>query len=82
MPVEKRNPTVDKVTNVIADSLGIELEEVTPDASIVDDLGADSLDIVELCMALEESFNIEIPDDDMERATTPAKIAVMVDKLS
>ena len=59
----------DKVKGIIVEQLGVDEEEVTPDASFVDDLGADSLDTVELVMALEEEFNIEIPDEDAEKIT-------------
>ncbi len=59
----------EKVTTIIADQLGVETEEVTPQASFTDDLGADSLDIVELVMAFEEDFNLEIPDEDAEQIT-------------
>ena len=58
---------LDKVKKVIADQLGLDAEEITMDSSFVDDLGADSLDIVELIMALEEDFDIEIPDEDAEK---------------
>ena len=57
----------EKVKKIIADQLGVELDEVTPKASFTDDLGADSLDIVELVMAFEESFDVEIPDEDAEK---------------
>ena len=57
----------DKVKSIIAEQLGVKPEEVTPEASFVDDLGADSLDTVELVMALEEEFGIEIPDEDAEK---------------
>jgi acyl carrier protein len=60
----------EKVKSIIAEQLGIKLEEVTPTASFIDDLGADSLDTVELVMALEEEFGIEIPDEDAEKMTT------------
>ncbi len=60
----------EKVKSIIAEQLGVKLEEVTEDASFIDDLGADSLDTVELIMALEEEFNIEIPDEDAEKMTT------------
>ena len=60
----------DKVKSIIAEQLGVKPEEVTPEASFVDDLGADSLDTVELVMALEEEFGIEIPDEDAEKITT------------
>lgn len=61
---------VDKVKSIIAEQLGVKPEEVTPAASFIDDLGADSLDTVELVMALEEEFGIEIPDEDAEKMTT------------
>jgi acyl carrier protein len=57
----------DKVKSIIVEQLGVDEEEVTPDASFVDDLGADSLDTVELVMALEEEFGIEVPDEQAEK---------------
>jgi acyl carrier protein len=60
----------DRVKKIIAEQLGVEGEEVTPEAKFVEDLGADSLDIVELVMALEEEFGIEIPDEDAEKIVT------------
>ena len=60
---------VQKVKSIIAEQLGVKAEEVTDSASFVDDLGADSLDTVELVMALEEEFGIEIPDEDAEKMT-------------
>ena len=60
----------DKVKSIIVEQLGVDEEEVTPDASFVDDLGADSLDTVELVMAFEEAFEIEIPDEDAEKIRT------------
>jgi acyl carrier protein len=57
----------EKVKEIIAKQLGVNASEVVPDASFVEDLGADSLDTVELVMAFEESFNIEIPDEDAEK---------------
>ena len=60
-------PVADRVKKIIVDQLGVEEETVTPEASFVDDLGADSLDTVELVMALEEEFGIEIPDEDAEK---------------
>ena len=59
-----------KVKSIIAEQLGVKPEEVTESASFVDDLGADSLDTVELVMALEEEFGIEIPDEDAEKMTS------------
>jgi acyl carrier protein len=60
----------EKVKSIIVEQLGVDAEEVTPAASFTDDLGADSLDIVELVMAFEEEFGIEIPDEDAENITT------------
>jgi acyl carrier protein len=60
----------DKVKQIIADQLGVKKEEVTDNAKFVDDLGADSLDTVELVMALEEEFGVEIPDEDAEKLST------------
>lgn len=60
----------DKVKEIIVDQLGVDEEEVTLEASFIDDLGADSLDIVELIMALEEEFSVEIPDDEAEKIST------------
>jgi acyl carrier protein len=60
----------DKVKKIIVDQLGVEEEQVTEDASFIEDLGADSLDIVELIMAMEEEFGIEIPDEDAEKIST------------
>ncbi len=57
----------DKVKSIIAEQLGVEASEVTEAASFTDDLGADSLDIVELVMAFEEEFGLEIPDEDAEK---------------
>jgi acyl carrier protein len=64
-------PSVEeKVNQIVIEQLGVEPSEVTPDASFVDDLGADSLDRVELVMAFEESFGLEIPDEDAEKIVT------------
>ena len=60
----------EQVKSIVAEQLGVKEEEVTPAASFVDDLGADSLDTVELVMALEEEFETEIPDEDAEKITT------------
>lgn len=60
----------DKIKNIIVEQLGVVDTSVTLDASFIDDLGADSLDIVELIMALEEEFDIEIPDEDAEKVVT------------
>jgi acyl carrier protein len=60
----------DQVRGIIAEQLGVKADEIKNDASFVDDLGADSLDTVELVMALEEEFETEIPDEDAEKITT------------
>lgn len=60
----------DKITEIIVEQLGVKSEEVVPEASFVDDLGADSLDTVELVMAFEEEFGTEIPDEDAEKIQT------------
>jgi len=63
-------PIEQRVADIIAEQLGVSKEEVVPEASFIDDLGADSLDTVELVMAMEEEFDIEIPDDDAEKIQT------------
>ena len=60
----------ERVKKIIVEQLGVKEEDVKPDASFVEDLGADSLDTVELVMALEEEFDIEIPDEEAEKITT------------
>ena len=60
----------EKVKKIIVDQLGVDAAEVTPEASFIEDLGADSLDTVELVMALEEEFGIEIPDEEAEKIAT------------
>lgn len=62
--------TFDRVKELVVEQLGVEEDEVTAEASFVDDLGADSLDIVELVMAFEEEFDLEIPDEDAEKIQT------------
>ena len=62
--------TEEKVKEIIVDQLGVDAKEVNQEASFIDDLGADSLDTVELVMAFEEEFDIEIPDDDAEKILT------------
>ena len=73
-------PVADRVKKIIVDQLGVEEETVTPEASFVDDLGADSLDTVELVMALEEEFGIEIPDEDAEKITRVKEAIDYIDK--
>ena len=60
----------EKVKDIIIDQLGVDEKQVNPQASFIDDLGADSLDTVELVMALEEEFDVEIPDEDAEKIGT------------
>jgi acyl carrier protein len=72
----------DKVKSIIVEQLGVDEEEVTPDASFVDDLGADSLDTVELVMAFEEEFGVEIPDDQAETITTVGDAIKFLEKAS
>ena len=62
-----------KVKEIIVEQLGVDEAQVTPEASFIDDLGADSLDTVELVMAFEEKFDIEIPDEDAEKLTSVGK---------
>jgi acyl carrier protein len=70
----------EKVKQIIVEQLGVDEGEVTPNASFVDDLGADSLDTVELVMAFEEAFDIEIPDEDAEKIRTVKDAIDYVDK--
>jgi len=70
----------DRVKKIVIEQLGVKEEEVTIEASFVDDLGADSLDTVELVMALEEEFECEIPDDEAEKITTVQQAVDYVEK--
>jgi acyl carrier protein len=72
----------ERVKQIIVEQLGVDEAEVTPTASFVDDLGADSLDQVELVMAFEESFGIEVPDEDAEKMTTVKDAVDYIDKHS
>jgi acyl carrier protein len=65
-----REDIVERVKRLIAENLGVAFEEVRSDAAFIDDLGADSLDIVELVMAIEKEFDVEIPDEDAEEIST------------
>ncbi|MBI4462212.1 MAG: acyl carrier protein [Acidobacteria bacterium] len=73
-------PVEEKVKQIIVEQLGVDEAEVTPNASFVDDLGADSLDTVELLMAFEEAFKIEIPDEDAEKITTVKDAIAYIEK--
>ena len=70
----------EKVKQIIVEQLGVEESEVTPTAHFIDDLGADSLDIVELVMTFEEAFEIEIPDEDAEKIRTVQDAITYVEK--
>ncbi|MDQ6930874.1 MAG: acyl carrier protein [Candidatus Eremiobacteraeota bacterium] len=71
--------TFDKVKKIIVEQLGVDEDEVTPEASITDDLGADSLDQVELVMAFETEFNIDIPDEEAEKIKTVGDAVSRID---
>ncbi|MCF7798117.1 MAG: acyl carrier protein [Candidatus Marinimicrobia bacterium] len=72
--------TFEKVRDVIVEKLGVDAEKVTQEASFIDDLGADSLDTVELIMQFEEVFDIEIPDEDAENITTVGAAVKYIDE--
>jgi acyl carrier protein len=74
--------TVDqKVRDIVVEQLGVKLEQVTPEAKFIEDLGADSLDVVELVMALEEEFGQEIPDEEAEKLTTVGDVIKYIEDL-
>ena len=73
------NDLSDRIHSIVAEQLGVDSADVTKDASILDDLGADSLDVVELVMTLEEAFDIEIPDDAVEEMRTIGDIQRFVE---
>jgi acyl carrier protein len=77
---EKLKEFTEKVKQIISEQLGVDESEVTPSASFVDDLGADSLDQVELVMALEEAFSLEIPDEDAEKMRSVQDAIDYIDK--
>jgi acyl carrier protein len=69
----------DQIRDIVVEQLDVEPEKVTPDASFVEDLGADSLDVVELLMKIEEELDIEIPDEDAEKITTVADAVAYIE---
>ena len=75
------NTTIDqRVKNIIVEQLGVKEDQVTPEAKFIEDLGADSLDTVELIMALEEEFNIEVPDDQEEKLLTVGDVTKYIEE--
>ena len=72
---------VEKIQEMLADALNLSLDKVTPDAKIVDDLGADSLDVVELLSRLEDEYGVMIPDEDVETLVTVQDVANAIEKL-
>jgi len=72
----------EKVKDIIVEQLGVNPEQVTPQASFIEDLGADSLDIVELVMAFEEEFGVEVPDEDAEKLQTVGDVIKYIEEKS
>lgn len=72
--------TFDKVKNIVVEQLGVEADDVNINSTFIDDLGADSLDIVELIMAFEEEFSIEIPDEAAEKIKTVQDVVTYIDQ--
>ena len=75
------NPPADRISKIIVEQLGVNEDQVKPEAKFVEDLGADSLDIVELVMALEEEFGTEIPDEDAEKLLTVGDVTKFVEDI-
>jgi acyl carrier protein len=73
-------PVFDRVKAIVVEQLGVEGDQVTPQSKFVEDLGADSLDVVELVMALEEEFDLEIPDEDAEKIATVGEAAKYIER--
>ncbi len=73
--------TLDKVKEMIASQLNLKVEDVKEDSKVIDDLGADSLDMIEMLMALEEEFGISVPDDESEKLKTVGQIAAFIDSV-
>lgn len=70
----------DKVKEIIVEQLSVNPEQVTPEAKFIEDLGADSLDVVELVMAFEENFSIEVPDEDAEKLTSVGDVLKYIEE--
>ena len=75
------NSIEEKVRSIIVDQLGVESDKVTADAKFIEDLGADSLDTVELVMAFEEHFDIEVPDEEAEKLQSVADVVAYIEKV-
>lgn len=73
---------LEKIQEMLAETLNIPVEKITPDAKIVDDLGADSLDLVEMLSQLEDDYGIIIPDDEVENLVTVGDVAAVIEKLA
>ena len=73
---------LEKIQAMLAEALNLPVEKVTPDAKIVDDLGADSLDVVELLSQLEDEYGVTIPDEEVENLVTVADVATQIEKLT
>ena len=71
--------SLEKVTEIIVEQLGVNADQVKPEAKLIEDLGADSLDAVELVMALEEEFDIEVPDEEAEKLQSVGDILTYID---
>jgi len=72
--------SLEKVTEIIVEQLGVNADQVKPEAKLIEDLGADSLDAVELVMAIEEEFDIEVPDEEAEKLTSVGEILSYIEK--
>ena len=75
------NSIEEKVRSIIVDQLGVESDKVTADAKFIEDLGADSLDTVELVMAFEENFDVEVPDEEAEKLQSVADVVAYIEKV-
>ena len=75
------NSIEEKVRSIIVEQLGVESDKVTADAKFIEDLGADSLDTVELVMAFEENFDIEVPDEEAEKLQSVADVVAYIEKV-
>ncbi len=74
----EESQVLDKVKKLVSNQLNVDVDEVTPEASFIEDLGADSLDTVELIMSLEEEFGLEIPDEDAEKMKTVQDVVAYI----